>query len=106
MKAYHTLTVGGQDYKLRLTASAIMAIEKKLGKSLFTVMGNIEDNIIEHLATILWASMQPFNENTSFEAAVDMIDQYAQDGHTLDELIHEMNTLFNSSGFFTKGQAI
>jgi len=28
MKTFYTLTVGGEDYQMRLTASAIMAIEK------------------------------------------------------------------------------
>jgi len=30
MKTFYTLTIGGEEYKLRLTASAIMQIGKKL----------------------------------------------------------------------------
>ena len=105
MKAYHTLIVGGQEYKLRLTASAIMAIEKKLGKSLFTALENIEDNMIETIATILWGVLQPLNPDTSFDTALGLIDQYVDDGHILDDLINELHTLFEASGFFSKGQA-
>lgn len=47
MNKFYTLTVGGEDYKLRLTASAIMAIEKKLGKSLFAALEHIQDNMVE-----------------------------------------------------------
>ena len=53
MKTFYTITIGGEDYKLRLTASAIMQIEKKLGKSLFSALENIQDNMIETIATIL-----------------------------------------------------
>jgi len=106
MKAFHTLTVGGQDYKLRLTASAIMAIEKKLGKSLFAALENIEDSMIETIATVLWGAMQPLNANCSFEMAVELFDQYIDDGNSVEDLMQEINSLFEASGFFKKGQAV
>ena len=104
MKAYHTLTVGGQEYKLRLTASAIMAIEKKLGKSIFIALENIQDNMIETIAAVIWGAMQPLNANTSFETALELFDQYIDDGNSIEDLMHEINALFESSGFFRKGQ--
>ena len=108
MKAFHTLTVGGQDYKLRLTASAIMAIEKKLGKSLFAALAleNIQDNMIETIATVLWGAMQPLNANCSFETAVELFDQYIDDGNSVEDLMREINALFEASGFFKRGQAV
>ena len=105
MKTFYTLTVGGEEYKLRLTASAIMSIEKRLGKSLFTALENIQDNMVETIATILWGAMQPLNANFPFEKAMALFDQYIDDGKSIEELMQEVNALFEASGFFKRGQA-
>lgn len=102
MKAFYILTIGGEEYKLRLTASAIMQIEKKLGQSLFTALENMQDNMIETVTTILWGAMQPLNANFSFEKAADLFDQYIDDGHSIEELMLEIDALFAASGFSKK----
>jgi hypothetical protein len=104
MKTFYTITISGEDYKLRLTASAIMSIEKRLGKPLFSALENIQDNMIETIATIMWGAMQPFNSGISFEKAVNLFDQYIDDGNSIEDLMHEINSLFEASGFFKKGQ--
>ena len=105
MNKFYTLNVGGEEYKLRLSASAIMAIEKKLGKSLLAAFENIQENMVETIVTILWGALQPFNPDFAFEKAVDLFDQYIDDGHSVEELMQEMTALFETSGFFRKGQA-
>ena len=105
MKTFHTLIVGGEEYKLRLTASAIMSIEKKLGKSLFAALEHIQDNMIETITTIIWGAMQPFNANFPFDKAAGLFDQYIDEGHSIEDLMQEINALFEASGFFKKGQA-
>jgi len=104
MKTFYTLTVGGEEYKLRLTASAIMAIEKKLGKSLFSALESIQDNAIETIITIIWGAMQPLNANFPFDKAAGLFDQYIDDGNSIEDLMNEINGLFETSGFFSKGQ--
>jgi len=104
MNKFYTLTVGGEEYKLRLTASAIMQIEKKLGKSLFSALEKIQDNMIETITTVMWGAMQPLNANTSIEKATGLFDQYIDDGHSIEDLMTEINALFETSGFFKKGQ--
>ena len=104
MKTFYTLNIGEEAYKLRLTASAIMSIEKKLGKSLFAALENIQDNMVETVTTILWGAMQPFNANFPFEKAADLFDRYIDDGHSIEEFMQEINSLFEASGFFKKGQ--
>lgn len=105
MNKYYTLTVGGEEYKLRLTASAIMSIEKKLGKSLFTALEHIQDNMVETVTAILWGAMQPLNAGFTIEKAYNLYDAYIDEGHSLEELMQEINGLFEASGFFKKGQA-
>ena len=105
MNKFHTLTINGEDYKFRLTASAIMQIEKKLGKPLFSALEKIQDNMVETIVTIIWGAMQPFNANTTVEKVTALFDQYIDDGHSIEDLMQEINGLFEASGFFKKGQA-
>ena len=105
MFKFYTLTIGDEEYKLRLTASSIMSIEKKLGKSLFSALEHIQDNMVETVTAILWGAMQPLNANFPFEKAAGLFDDYIDDGHSIEDLMQEINALFEASGFFKKGQA-
>ena len=104
MKTFYSITIGGEDYKLRLTASTIMQIEKKLGQSLFSALEHIQENMIETISTILWGALQPFHANFPFDKAAGLFDQYIDDGHSIEDFMGEMNGLFEASGFFKKGQ--
>ena len=105
MKKFHTITVDGEEYKLRLTASSISTIEKKLNKSLNAALKNTQDNTLETIITILWGARQPFDSSFTFENAQSLFDQYIDDGNSIEELMQEINGLFETSGFFKKGQA-
>lgn len=105
MNKFYTMTVGGEEYKMRLTASAIMQIEKKLGKPLFKALETIQDNMVETITTILWGAMQPLNAGFTMEKATALFDDYIDDGRSIEELMLEINGLFEASGFFKKGQA-
>ncbi len=104
MNKFYTMTVGGEEYKMRLTASAIMQIEKKLGKPLFKALETIQDNMVETITTILWGAMQPLNAGFTMEKATELFDDYVDEGHSIEELMMEINALFETSGFFRKGQ--
>jgi len=104
MKSFYTLTVGEKEYKLRLTASAIMAIEKRLGESMLTALENYQENMVETLVTVLWGAMQPLDANSSFEKATDLFDEYIDNGKSIEDFMQEMNILLEVSGFFSKGQ--
>ncbi len=104
MNQFYTLTVGDKCYQMRLTAKAIMDIEKKLGKSLFKALEQIQDNMIETITTIIWGAMQPMNAGFTMEKATALFDDYIDEGHSVEELMKEVNGLFEVSGFFRKGQ--
>ena len=104
MNTFYTLTVGEKDYQMRLTASAIMTIEKKLGKPLFAALEHIQDNMIETITTIIWGAMQPMNAGFTMEKATALFDEYIDNDHSIEELMIEINKLFEASGFFKKGQ--
>lgn len=105
MNKYYTMTVNGEEYKLRLTAGAIMQIEKKLGKPLFKALETIQDNMIETVAAIIWGAAQTMNHGFSYENALQLFDDYVDDGHSVEDLLQEIHALFEASGFFRKGQA-
>ena len=65
MNKFYTMTVGGEEYNMRLTAGAILQIEKKLGKPLFKALETIQDNMVETVAAILWGAAQTMNHNFS-----------------------------------------
>ena len=104
MNNYHTLTVGGEEHKLRLTISTTMAIEKRLGKSLYSALESINDNMIETMTVILWGALQQFNTNITFEKAADIFDRYIDEGHSVEDMMDVLNEMFTVSGFFNKGQ--
>lgn len=99
------MTVGGEEYKMRLTAGAIMQIEKKLEKPIFKALETIRENMVETLTTIIWGAIQPFNQGFSLENAMNLFDEYIDEGKTIEDLMAEINNLFEVSGFFKKGQA-
>ena len=104
MKKFTTLTVGDKEYKLRLTASAIMSIEKKLDKPLFTALENIQEDMVGTVIGILWGALQPLNSNMSTEKVYELFDDYIDEGNSIEDLMQVIDELFKSSGFFKKGQ--
>ena len=105
MNKFYTMMVNGEEYKMRLTAGAIIQIEKKLGKPLFKALETIQENMVETITTIIWGAMQPLNAGFTMEKATALFDDYIDDGHSIEELMQEINGLFEASGFFKKGQA-
>ncbi|MCL2427528.1 MAG: hypothetical protein FWD05_14475 [Oscillospiraceae bacterium] len=79
-------------------------ITGKIGKSLFSALESIQDNAIETITTIIWGAMQPFNANFPFDKAAGLFDKYIDDGNSIEDLMMEINGLFEASGFFSKGQ--
>ena len=104
MKIFTTFTVGENDYKLRLTASAIMQIEKKLERPLFDALENIKDDMIGTITAVLWGAMQPLNANFKYEKVLELFDDYIDEGNSIEDLMKIIDELFRSSGFFSKGQ--
>lgn len=104
MKTFYTFTVCGEEYKLRLTASAIMQIEKKLGRSMFDVIQNIQDNAVENLTTIIWGAAQYFHKNFTTEQAATLFDNFIDEENTIQDLVKEAEHILIASGFLNKEQ--
>ena len=79
---YTTITIGGIDYKARLTAKACVDLEKKLGTNPLNVFSQIAtDGSIPPLGTlilILQASLVTY-DNVGHSVITDIPDQLMED---------------------------
>lgn len=101
---YTTFTVGGIDYKLRLTAKACVDLEKKLGSSPLNVFATIASDgtmpELGNMIAILHASLQPLQHKITLDEAYAIYDNYVDEGNTLMDLVPVILEVFKVSGFF------
>lgn len=105
---YHVWTVGGKEYKLKLTAKEIMQVEQKFkGKSILDLISN--GNGVPGLAimlTIVQGSMVKYQSNIDSKTVMSIYDQYCQEGGSLMDLLTEVIfPTLSVSGFFSTKQS-
>jgi len=97
---YTTLTIGDNEYKLRLTADSCMELEKKFdGKNPIIVLGSGLVTVTDTIS-ILHASMQKFHHGITRKAAADLYDLYIDEGGSYFDLLDVLTAVFEVSGFF------
>lgn len=104
---YETITIGGKDYKARLTARALVDLEKKLGTSpinVFIEMGQKEGFLpeLETLILIFHASLQAMEHGITIEKAYDLYDAMVDEGKNIADLLNFIVEVFQSSGLIPK----
>lgn len=105
-KPYAVWEVGGQEYKLKLTAAVICKLEAKYGKNLLNLL--TEDGLppIGVMLTVVQASMQLYNHGVTFLKVQDLYDQYIAGGADQTQFYADvLMPLLAVSGFFTPTQA-
>lgn len=118
MALYKILTVGEKEYKLKLTTSATICIEEKLGCNILDPIlemgssapmdnkGNINMKKVtkipipslKYLVTVLWGSLQKFHHGMTFEKTCDLLDEYIDSGKTQMDLFEFIMNLLTESG--------
>lgn len=89
---FTTITIAGEEYKLSLTTSAIVQVERKLGKSalvdLMKMMNGSNGEInqsempmLEDLLIIFHGALQKFNANVSMEKVYALYDLMNEEGY-------------------------
>lgn len=104
---YETITINGKDYKARLTARALVDLEKKLGTSpinSFIEFSKKEDYMPDttFLITILHASLQAMEHGITLEKTYDLYDQMIDEGKDISYLLELIVKIFQSSGLVPK----
>lgn len=101
---YIDFEAGNKAYKLRLTTSATVALEKQLGCNPISIFGN-GDTIptVTTMVRILHASMQSYQHNISLEDAYNIFDEWLADGHTMTDFFQIIIDIFKASGLMRNG---
>ena len=104
---YASITIGGEDYKLKISASAAVDAETKLKKSgvANSLIGAVEK--IESITTqtiILHAAMQKYNANIDYKKATELYEQYLDEGGSVLDFAQKIQEIYEVSGFMTQKQ--
>lgn len=100
---YYLFKVGEKEYKLRLSAAAVVDTEKRLGKSIVDVLSECEERKLPKLGDliiILYGSLQKFHSDINIKDAYDIFDEFADNGGNITELIKVITEVLSVSGFF------
>jgi hypothetical protein len=113
-----TLTVGGNEYELKMMSKMKVEAEKKLGQSILKAILRLDETQV--FVVILWAALQQYNHGTSLDDVYDIIDTMENEGckytdpSSMKEYVCEPFTISDRekivmailkvSGFFTKAE--
>lgn len=104
-KPFVLWTVGGTDYKLKLTASAICKLEQKYKKNLLLLITDIGLPPVAVMLTVIQAAMLQYHHKMTNVAIQKVYDQYVESGGDQNKLMTDViMPLLGVSGFFTQSQ--
>lgn len=118
MALYKILTVKEMEYKLKLTTSATICIEDKLGCNILDPIlemsssapvdnkGNINMKKVnkipipslKYLVTVLWGALQKYHHGMTFDKTCNLVDEYIESGKTQMDLFEFITDLLTESG--------
>ena len=120
MAAFKILTVGNEEYKLKLNTNATILIEDKLGGNILDgvlalgksadikvdedggvdveQMSKIPMPSLKYCVTVLWGALQKFHHGMTFSKTCDLVDEYIEPGNTQLDLFAEIMDLLTESG--------
>ena len=100
--------VGDETYKLKLTTSDIMELEKRYGTNLLDVISPDTDTGMPALAVMLditHTAAQKYHHGLKRSDLVDLFDRYVDDGGSqFDFYLSVFTDIFVVSGFFSKAR--
>lgn len=104
-KPFVLWTVGGMDYRLKLTASAICKLEQKYKKNLLLLITDAGLPPIAVMLTVIQAAMLQYHHKMTNLAVQKVYDQYVDEGGDQNKLMTDVvMPLMGVSGFFTQSQ--
>lgn len=103
-KPYAIWKIGEEEYKLKLTTSAIIDLENKFKRNLVSLLEDMPP--LSSMLTITHAAMQPFNHGIKQKDVEAMFDKYCDHGGSqIDFFTKVFTELYSASGFFSEAQA-
>lgn len=99
-RPYVSWTVGGTEYKLKLTTDGICQLEKTTKCNLLTLLDTIP--ALNVMCGIIHVSLQKYHHGISFKDVKVLVDKYIDEGGSQLELFMDVLVpLFEVSGFFS-----
>lgn len=99
-------SVGGRDYRLKLSGRAICTLERKFGRNLLMVIADEGMPPLETMLIMIQSGLEAYNHGMNFNRVLSLYDQYCEDGGDQPHLMSDVITpLMQVSGFFTAEQA-
>lgn len=100
---YTTFTVGGMDYKLRLSTRNTINLEKQLGCNPLAIFGDGDTlPTVTTMVHILYASLQQLNHGISLNDAFDLFDEWLDEGHVVTDFLNIIVEIYKASGLIQK----
>ncbi|WP_044736516.1 DUF6096 family protein [Geobacillus kaustophilus] len=103
---YKEFKVGEKEFKLRMVASSIVALEKQLGgQNPLNILMGIESGQLPPVSAvlqILHAALQKFHHGMTYEKVLELYDEYVELGNSYTDLIPILIDVFKVSGFLPK----
>lgn len=105
-KPFAVWTVGGREYRLKLTTSAIVGLEEKFKRNLLDLLyssGSVPPLAV--MLTITQAAMKNWEHGIKYETVQTLFDRYCEEGGTqLTFLTDVLMEIYKVSGFFSESQ--
>ena len=99
-RPYVSWTVGGKEYKLKLTTDGICQLEKTTKCNLLTLLDTIP--ALNVMCGIIHVSLHRYHHGISFKDVKELVDKYIDEGGSQLELFtNVLLPLFEVSGFFS-----
>lgn len=96
--------VDGEEYKLRLGVSDIIALERRMnGRNPMDMLMQIQQGRLPSTTAVLaviHAAMQKFHHSTTIQDVQRIYERYLQAGGTFTDLIPVVMEVFEDAGFF------
>lgn len=100
MKLYETITAGGVEYKLKITALRAVELERELETDLLSGLEKLTN--VATLGKYYYAAMQSMNDICGICDVYSMFDDYITDGGTYEKLQELLVETLVTSGIMTR----
>lgn len=96
---YVDFNAGNQQYKLRLSIRATVALEKQLGVNPLMIFGDGEKiPTITTMVSILHASLQQFHHSIGLNEAYNIFEAWLNDGNSVVDFLPVIIDIYKVSG--------
>ena len=106
-RPFHSWTVEGVEYRMKLQASMVLKLEQKYGTNITNLIFRDDTPPLSVLLTVAQAAMAPWSHGTSIDRVNKLYDTWVDEdgGNQQDFLAKVIMPTMVVSGFFTAAQA-